>query len=310
MYRQTTKLKKSLSRPRYRQILEIIGLSKTPLSRVEISKKWNEKYPPTNYVFEVINNLYKPGNLYESERFLSVSYNEKSRYKIAQLEEIKRHTYSDKDIEAELKINEIKKNYKNWKYTLNLKGLLLYLISAHYHNENANKIALEVRKEKKQNEIAKDKQIVTIKTIDEVIKNSSNINYSITNLKFLHHFDPFRNMFDKRTRVEILTMIALELQNVLKIWTKVALKEYVLRRCYEELDMILNMKDSWFSRRLPRTKKQIQELDLLQYTESRILDILIELEEQRIKEMKEKLTKMQNGKYLFYSSLQRSYFRS
>lgn len=313
MYREKTILKKSLSKPRYRQVLEIIGLSQTPLSPIEIARKWEERYPATNYLFEVIKNLYKLGHLHHAERFLSISYNERSSERISVLEaKLEPKPGGDKEVvdgyeisvktirsrqeyeedfkrtQTELEISKIKNNHRNWKYRLNLKGLLLYLISAHYHNEEANRIVASVRQKKKQSEIEATKQVVSIKTIDCILENfirRSDIRHDLIFLQYLIKLD---DIYGSKTKVRIMTDIALELQYQLKILVPEYLKYYIIRRCYDVVAESYAIENNYFFKRLS-SAEDMQKKSELKVLKIKILKDLIPFEEQTLKNMKKDL---------------------
>ena len=113
----------------------------------------------------------------------------------------------------------------NWEYELTLKGLLLYLISTICHNDTT-------KKERKK--LAQHK-IIKTKTINEVIINVSKISDKKQDLTFLKFFQVIGEIYDTKTKVDIILQIAKELNNLVSEMTFEFLRNYVINRCYDEV---------------------------------------------------------------------------
>lgn len=106
---QFSNIKKNLTRKDYRQVLEIIGLTENPLSRTQIVDRWSQKYErqlkkanennnQNKYIYEVINNLFKLGNLTHNERYLGITLREEADKQISDLnQKYGNTTYSNHD---------------------------------------------------------------------------------------------------------------------------------------------------------------------------------------------------------------------
>lgn len=200
MYDKGNKLTKNLSNPLTLQVLQIIGSSEEPLSSTEIHNRWIKKFsiyrkiPGTqhSYIYEVIKNLYKPGHLQHAERYVSITYKDKiaekitllrNKYDLKNLEvnEVRTRTLTiDEGFErtkADLAIPGMANNPRNWKYLLNLKGLLLFLRSARSNsrevveeNKQQLKLAKINRIKNEQNELNNQ-----LREIDRLHKNPRNL---------------------------------------------------------------------------------------------------------------------------------------
>jgi hypothetical protein len=163
---------------------------------------------------------------------------------------------------ALLRIESLKKNRRNWRYSLNLKGLLLYLYNTCEYARGS-------------------------KTIYSVFSNVANRNIAVMDMRFLRHFEIFSHLYNKKILVEILTQIAFELKDMLSRMTPNFLRKYVLTRCYEEIAIDLSINDNL----LLKATKQTDEVKLkeLQNYKVKVLKDLIPIERERIKEMEEEL---------------------
>jgi hypothetical protein len=284
MYRKSAKLKKTLTKDRVLEVLEIAGLSSEPLSSYQIATLWGEKFstdrnaePNIKYIYEVIRRLFRPGETSHPERFLSISYKRKVQEEVFALEkkynfwqlkpgEIRSITSADPNytrvVRAGSRIDELKTNRRNWRYGLNLKGLLLYLVLA--------------------DEYGRDKRI-----IHKVFTNVSNSNIGIIDLHFLQHFNVFEKLYNVKTLVEILTQIAIELKDMISRMTPKFLKNYILTRCYEEITIDISINNNFFLKAM----KQVNEgkLEELHNYKVKVLHELIPIERERLEEMEEEL---------------------
>lgn len=297
-------LKKSLCKLPHLQVLEIIGLSQEPLSSTKVSKIWGMNYSPyrktkkpsVNYVFEIIKDLYKPRYFHHSERFLSISCKKSVQKRLSFLENkfdprvgehketengyiitvrtIRSKAEADDDFErskADSERQAIMNNHRNWRYRLNFKGLLLYLLDAHYNN--------------------KDPTIkpVSIKTIDNIFKNFLTRPDNTVEFKFLQYFDVLGNVYGRRKKITALVDIALEMQNLLTLLAPESLRNYFMRRCYDEVASSYALKGYTFFNRLPGKKPDKQILVALRRYKLNILKDLIAEEENTLENMKRDL---------------------
>ena len=97
---------------------------------------------------------------------------------------------------ALLRIESLKENHRNWRYSLNLKGLLLYLYNTREYPRGS-------------------------KTIYSVFSNVANRNVTVMDMRFLRHFEIFSHLYNKKILVEILTQIAFELKDMLSRMTPI-----------------------------------------------------------------------------------------
>ena len=195
----------------------------------------------------------------------------------------------------------------DWRYQLTLKGLLFYLISTICHNETTK----EERKKLAQHKIVKTK------TINEVIKITSEISNKKQDLRFLNCFQVFDEIYDTKTKVDIILQIARELENLVSERTSEFLRDYVITRCYDEVtikiadiqksemihnlrhkcadDLVVQRVKKWKSLKLKR-KEQIIELDRLEQYKEKILYKLIPITKSRLENMMEDLKTTKQGK--------------
>ncbi len=306
----TCNLKKSLCKLPHLQVLEIIGISKEPLSSTEVSKIWGMNYcpyrktdkPSVNYVFEIIKDLYKPRHhLHHSERFLSISYKESVQKRLSFLENkfdrrvgerketengyiitvrtIRCKAEADDDFErskADSERQAIMSNHRNWRYRLNFKGLLLYLIDVHYNNKDP----------KRQD---KDMKAISNKTVDNVFENFVTRQDNKDYFKFLQYFDVLGKVYGIRKKNTALIDIALEMQNLLTLLAPESLRYYFMRRCYDEIASSYALKGNTFLNRLSGKNPDKQILDTLREYKLNILKDLIVEEENTLKNMKRDL---------------------
>ena len=286
---QFSNIKKNLTRKDYRQVLEIIGLTENPLSRTQIVDRWSQKYErqlkkanennnQNKYIYEVINNLFKLGNLTHNERYLGITLREEADKQISDLnQKYGNTTYSNHDTgmseskivyldnrqifednfevdvvdfgnqnelektnkksKSERMIELIENNPRNWKFTLNLKGLLLYLINTDTHNkriiiDNQSDFNNKKFHSNRDNKIIHE-GIIGYKTIYKIITNLAKKEYCINSAyKVLQHVMIISRIDGKKAFVKFLTDISLELQNQLKLNASY-LEYYIFRRCYE-----------------------------------------------------------------------------
>ena len=207
----------------YRQVLEVVGLRTTPLSRGQIFDEWHNIHSPKpnerkNYIYDVVKYLYVEG-------YLAFLLDKKSQDSESLNSNIRVVT-----IEGEIPWNKEEnatyvKSDSSWRYQLTLKGLLFYLISTICHNETTK----EERKKLAQHKIVKTK------TINEVIKITSEISNKKQDLRFLNCFQVFDEIYDTKTKVDIILQIARELENLVSERTSEFLRDYVITRCYDEV---------------------------------------------------------------------------
>lgn len=301
------------------QVLEIIGLSPVPLSSTEVSKIWGTDYcayrrtkkPSVNYVFEIIKDLYnpRPRLFHPTERFLSISYKESVQQRLSFLENkfnppagkrketedgyiitvntIRTEAEAEDDRErskADSERQAIMNNHRNWRYRLNFKGLLLYLIDTDYNNKNKNK---------DKNQTIKPKRI-PIKTIDNVFKNFVSRPDNIVEFRFLRYFDVLDKVYGMSEKITILTEIALEMQNLLTLYAPESLRYNFMRRCYDAIASPYALKDNTLLNRLSGKNPDKQILDILREYKVNMLEDLIVEQEKSLENM--------------YMELDRSYF--
>lgn len=225
------------------QILEIIGLSKVPLSSRQIEKEWTRSFSAdrnteNSYIYEIIKKLHKP-------RFLKVSYKETAIEKIRNIQP----TEND-DWDRELKILPITitDNPRNWRYRLNLKGFLLYL------------------------KLVDENDQVDTRKINSIITNLSNYE----EFDFLNYFAIFGNA----DKVKLLVEIVRELKSNLNTYSREYLSYYIIKRCYEEISIWLAIQDNILIKKFSRLmkKKEIEDTnELLAELRNCKFDILDEL---------------------------------
>jgi hypothetical protein len=286
MNQKSRKLKKSLTNLLHMHILEIIGLAKKPLSAYEILKKSMNDHPlmTSRYFYEVVKELAKTQSEYlakpHSERFLKISYKEKVYKEIEQLEkkyrlgsqkdkagmEISSRTFSnsaeEKQIDkAMLRITNLKNKSRNWRFRLNFKGFLLYLISVHENRLD-------------------DKKLMKIKVM---VRNlSQNID---TEFRFLGYFEILDKEFGDVYKVHILVELAVELQYHLQDLTLEYLRYYVIRRLYEEVSFWLGFDENIFLKPSLLAKKEWERYVRLQKYKIKLLNELITFEQKSIEDM-------------------------
>ena len=193
-------------------VLRVIGSSPRPLSTYQIFKQVH-----TKYAYEVIKDLHKNG-------FVMISYNEKTKNEIDMLDKqmgttsvvdefkIRSRTFSSFEEEQQIdrtigRISSLSNEPKNWRYSLNFKGFLLYLIG--YQNRKVN-----------------------YKFTNIVIKNLK----TSKEFDFLEYLDTFQDdVFTTFEKIDLLIEIAIELQFQLKTLTKEYLSYYLKRRLYDEI---------------------------------------------------------------------------
>jgi hypothetical protein len=262
-------LKKSLTNELHTQILEIIGLGKEALSANEIVQRSLKEHPSTTtkYTYEVIKELYRVDHLGQphAERFLKISYGESAKGEISNIEATEKDDWI-----RPARIAQITNNPRNWRYRLNYKGLLLYLIAVHQAHQ------------------------VNRRTINTMIRNLS----SYSDFEFLQYFDVF-----EKEKVDLLLEIALELQFQLKTLTPEYLRNYILNRCYDEITIDLSILDNPLFRHLsnlshiPKFRKTEQETNLilkLRNYKLKILNELMSSEQNRLKEMEQEKRSLSN----------------
>ena len=202
-----------------------MGLSPRPISRREIFREWHKIHSPKirkKYIYDLVKNLYVEG-------FLTFIYNPR---KNSQTEELLNPTKGELIVTGSVPWDEEMKRAMvnsdgemNWEYELTLKGLLLYLISTICHNDTT-------KKERKK--LAQHK-IIKTKTINEVIINVSKISDKKQDLTFLKFFQVIGEIYDTKTKVDIILQIAKELNNLVSEMTFEFLRNYVINRCYDEV---------------------------------------------------------------------------
>ncbi len=236
-------LKKSLTNLEHLRVLELIGRSPRPLSSYEIVKKYSRD--GNRYVYEIIRDLAKLEIEYlgekHPERFLKISSNGKKNA-----------------IELTEKTLEIIK--RNFRYSLNFKGFLLYLLTTYNRGQINHKI------------------------INSMITNLSRFE----EFEFLEYFDIFKG----RQRVNLLIEIAVELQFQLKTLTPEYLRYYVLNRCNDEMTFWLGIENNVLS--LQRKKKSKRQDELTNY-KIKVLNELISIEDDRLKRRKQERNDLQNN---------------
>jgi hypothetical protein len=213
---KSNKLKKSLTSDPHMEVLKIFGLSPIALSTYEVFKQKKSKY-----TYEVIKDLYKHG-------FLTKSYKESVQKEIDFLEkhigskgivdeyDVMARTFSsfkeEQDIDrAILRISKLQNDRENWRYSLNFKGPLLYLIGN------------QTRK-------------VSYAIINNMINNLN----GGKEFSFLEYFD----VFDRNEKIDLLIQIAVELQFNLMTYGREYLRFYIIKRCQEEISIWLAIKDN------------------------------------------------------------------
>jgi hypothetical protein len=222
---------KSLSKIEYMQVLEIIGLGNIASSSRQIEKQWIGNRQTTNsYIYEIIKKLHKPetAGQIDAERFLKVSYKETAIEKIRNIEATQKDVYV-----RELKIALITNNPRNWRYRLNLKGFLLYL------------------------RLVGENDKADTRKINSIINNLTNYE----EFDFLGYFDVFGNA----DKVKLLVQIATELNSNLITYSREYLKYYIMKRCYEEISIWLDIQDNFFIKKFSRfmKKRDIEDSDKL-----------------------------------------------
>lgn len=268
-------LKTSLSNNGHKFVLETVGLSPKPMSTTDIERKC-----PTgrnSNVYTIVRDLFGQSN---QIRFLKISYKDNIHNEISRLEdEFDLHPettvsiiadgeqaeWDSKRTEADFKISDLKNNKSNWRYSLNLKGFLLYLLAV-----DKNKRAA-----------------IPYTKINRLIMN---IKYKDPQeFSFLKYFDIFDEIQGSPNRkIDLLFEITLELQHQLKEITAKFLREYSIRRCYDEIsswDAINDMNP--FKRAMSKRVKK-NHLKLKQYKLA-ILNQLIPSEKNLIKNMMQDL---------------------
>ena len=245
MEQNPRKLKKHLTNPLCLQVLEIVGLAEKPLSANEIFQKSKKNNPSiSKYVYEVIKELYRVDHLGKPhpERFLKLSYDENTKQKIKNIEA----TEKDQWIRP-IKIAQITNNPRTWRYSLNLKGFLLYLFTV-YKNDKIN-----------------------YKIINSVLKNLC----TYPEFDFLQYLDIFG-----KEKVDLLIEIAVELQFNLMTYSREYLRYYIIKRCQEEISFWVAIEDNTLTKKFSRLmkKKEIQNLnELIKELSNYKIKILYEL---------------------------------
>ena len=173
---------------------------------------------------------------------------EVSKHDIKFFEFDKKRIWLPKDIE------KIENNPRNWKFTLNLKGLLLYLIRTDAHNKKI--IADEERKNYKTKSRTNRYNKIDYegtagyKTIYKIITNLAKKEFCINSAyKVLQHVMIIGQIEGIKALVKFLTDTAIELQNQLKLNASY-LEYYILRRCYERIKFwygIGELRNFWLS---------------------------------------------------------------
>ena len=258
---KSNKLKKTLTNDPHMEALRIFGLSPIPLSTYEVFKQ-----KKTKYAYEVIKDLYNNG-------YLTKSCKESVQYEIDFLEkqigskdiahgyEVRSRTFSgfneqQKIDRAILRISSLENDRENWRYSLNFKGLLLYLNGHKARKINYKIINDIINKLKKEKEFA-----------------------------FLQYFD----VFDKNEKIDLLIEIATELQFLLKTLTQEYLRNYIVNRCYDEIVIALPIDvNAMFNKLFAQEISKTREYRL------RILDELIAIQQDRLKQMEQEKKYLQS----------------
>jgi len=279
---------KLLISPIRRDVLQIIGLSQKPLSSREIENEWlrHSSCRQNSYIYEVIKDLYKPeylGQRYQ-ERFLKLFYKENVKNEIELLErKIKNlESYEHEEWAPTIKrIDELRLNPQNWRYSLNFKGFLLYLIAS-YENQ---KISYRV------------------------------INIIINNLKDKEEFNflNYIDIYERNLKINLLIKIALELQFQFKTLTPEYLSYHLKNRLYEEITLDISFKtDPMIDRllllgsknkneELSRQEQEHQAARLLSERKISLLNDLISYEQKKVEKMM--LDKMETEKEILKKAI-------
>jgi hypothetical protein len=163
-------------------------------------------------------------------------------------------------VKAMLQITNLKNNSRNWRYRLNFKGYLLYLISVHENRHD-------------------DRKLTKIK---HIVRNLSQI--SDTEFGFLGYFAIFGKEFGDDYKVDILIEIAVELQYQLKHLTPEYIKYYAIRRLYEEISFWLGFDENIFLKPALTKKERVRNARLQIY-KVKLLNELIAFEQKTIEDM-------------------------
>ncbi len=307
MYYKSRIVSKNLTNLTRKQVLKIIAESPNPLSSYQIHKEWMKRHSPgspNRYIYQIVRDLFKPdGNkrhIQAMKGFLRISYKEKYEKEISRLRQrfgigvgkkysdygnvrviVYKNAKEEMDrTRAILKIGDMMRNIRYYRYSLNFKGFLLYLLSSYddYEEIYDDKIS------EKRNNIRTVYQVIKILTTrEDDIKDE---------FEFLRYFNVFDEIYGTKEFVRTLLDIANELRYQLEILTSEYIQYYFMRRCYEEV-MIritfinLNPFKSWLKQKdRDNIKNEHSKLEL---SRIQILNILIRLQKEQLKIMEEDL---------------------
>lgn len=142
--------------------------------------------------------------------------------------------YEDKEWYSNIKRIEQLKGPRNWRYHLNFRGFLYYLILVHENGEDRKKLKL----------------------INKIVRSLSDRDIDIDEDEFsmLQYFDIFDEVFGADYKVPILIEIAVELQYQLKKLTTKYLKYYIIRRLYAQISFSIELESDYIINKIMKKK--------------------------------------------------------